>query len=43
MYGYLPAGSTEPQVLKKPYRFNTRGRTFVEVRELGEIDLENLS
>jgi hypothetical protein len=42
MYGYLPAGTNEPVVIKKPYRFNTRGRTFVEVKELGEIDLDEI-
>lgn len=38
MYGYLPAGSDEPVVVKKPYQFSSRGRSFVEVTELGEIE-----
>jgi len=42
MYGYLPAGSSEPQVIRKPYRFDTRGRTFEVVAELGEIDLDTV-
>lgn len=42
MYGYLPAGSDEPMVVSKPYQFSNRGRTFVEVPELGEIDLDQV-
>lgn len=42
MYGYLPAGTSEPVVIKKPYQFSSRGRTFEEVPELGEIDLNEI-
>ena len=41
-YGYMKAGSAEPEVFRKPYRFDARGRTFREVPELGELDLNNL-
>lgn len=40
MYGYIKRGSEDAITFKKPYRFDTRGRQFVEVRELGEIDLD---
>lgn len=42
MYGYIPDGSNEPMVVRKPYQFSNRGRTFVEVKELGEIDLNEI-
>jgi hypothetical protein len=42
MFGYMKAGTTETQVFKKPYRFDARGRTFQEVQELGEIDLDKV-
>lgn len=42
MYGYLPAGSAHPEIVRKPYQFSNRGRTFVEVTELGEIDLDEV-
>jgi uncharacterized Zn finger protein len=29
-------------VFKKPYGFDPRGRKFVEVKELGEIDLDEV-
>jgi uncharacterized Zn finger protein len=40
MYGYIKSGTQEVSVVKKPYRFDARGRTFQEVQELGEIDLD---
>jgi len=42
LFGYMKAGTTETQVFKKPIQFDQRGRRFVEVRELGEIDIHNL-
>jgi len=39
MYGYLKTGTEEVTVFRKPYNFDARRRTFVEVPELGEIDL----
>ena len=42
MYGYIKSSTQENVVFKKPMRFDTRGRSFVEVKELGEIDLHNL-
>jgi hypothetical protein len=43
MFGYMKAGTQETAVFKKPYRFDARYRTFQEVLELGEIDMDNLS
>ena len=40
MYGYIKRGTKEAITFKKPYRFDVRGRQFVEVKELGEIALE---
>ena len=40
MYGYIKRGTETAETFKKPYRFDVRGRTFVEVKELGEIDLD---
>ena len=40
MYGYIRRGTDVSETFKKPYRFDARGRTFVEVKELGEIDLD---
>jgi uncharacterized Zn finger protein len=42
MYGYIKRGSDVAETFKKPYRFDTRGRQFVEVKELGEIDLDQV-
>ena len=42
MYGYLPEGESEPQIVRKPYRFDRRGRTFAVVNELGEINLDEV-
>jgi hypothetical protein len=42
MYGYIRRGTDVSETFKKPYRFDARGRTFVEVRELGEIDLDQV-
>ena len=42
MYGYIKASSQETMVFKKFIRFDARGRTFVEVKELGEIDLDDV-
>ena len=43
MYGYIKSGSRENVVFAKPMRFDARGRNFVEVKALGEIDLHNLA
>jgi hypothetical protein len=40
MYGYIKRGAEDAITFKKPYRFDARGRQFVEVKELGEIDLD---
>ena len=40
MYGYIKRGTEDAITFKKPYRFDARGRTFLEVQELGEIDLD---
>lgn len=40
MYGYIKRNTDDAVTFKKPYRFDVRGRTFVEVKELGEIDLD---
>ena len=40
MYGYIRRGTDVAETFKKPYRFDARGRSFVEVRELGEIEIE---
>jgi hypothetical protein len=42
MYGYIKKGTEDVTVFKKPYRFDARRRTFQEVRELGEIDLDEV-
>jgi hypothetical protein len=42
MYGYIKAGTDEVTVVKKAYRFDARRRTFQEVKELGEIDLDEV-
>jgi hypothetical protein len=39
-YGYIRRGTEDAVVFKKPYNFDQRGRKFVEVKELGEIDLD---
>jgi hypothetical protein len=41
LYGYITANSKTNTVFKKFIRFDARGRTFVEVKELGEINLED--
>ena len=42
MYGYIKAGTEEVTVVKKAYNFDARRRTFREVKELGEINLDEL-
>ena len=42
MYGYIKAGTEEVTVVKKAYNFDARRRTFQEVTELGEIDLDEV-
>jgi hypothetical protein len=42
MYGYVRRGTDQAETFKKPYRFDARYRTFVEVKELGEIDLDEV-
>ena len=42
LFGYMKAGTTETTVFKKPYRFDARRRTFREMPELGEIDLDQV-
>lgn len=40
MYGYIRRGTDIAETFKKPYRFDARHRSFVEVKELGELDLD---
>jgi hypothetical protein len=42
MYGYIKRGTDDAVTFKKPYRFDVRGRKFVEVKALGEIDLDQV-
>ena len=42
LYGYMKAGTEDVQVFKKAISFDQRGRRFVEVKELGEIDLDHV-
>ena len=42
MYGYLKTGTEDVTVFKKPYRFDARRRTFIQVTALGEIDLDEV-
>jgi len=42
MYGYIKAGTEDVTVFKKPYTFDARRRTFREVRELGEVSLDDV-
>jgi hypothetical protein len=42
MFGYIKRGTEDTMVFKKPIRFDVRGRKFVEVKELGEIDLDEV-
>lgn len=42
LYGYMKAGTEDVQVFKKAISFDQRGRRFVEVKELGEIDIHAL-
>lgn len=42
MFGYIRCGTEVAETFKKPYRFDARGRTFQEVRELGEINLDEV-
>lgn len=42
MYGYIRRGGDTAETFKKPYRFDARRRSFVEVPELGEIDLDEV-
>ena len=41
-YGYIRRGTEEAVTFKKPYRFDVRGRSFQEVKLLGEIDLDEV-
>jgi hypothetical protein len=41
-FGYIRRGTEDAVVFKKPYPFDQRGRKFVEVKELGEIDLDEV-
>ena len=40
MYGYIKSRSGDTFTFKKPIKFDARGRNFVEVKELGEIEIE---
>ena len=40
VYGYIKARSGDTFTFKNPIKFDARRRTFIEVKELGEIDLE---
>lgn len=42
MYGYIRRGTDDAVTFKKPYRFDVRGRTFQEVKALGEINLDEV-
>lgn len=42
MYGYIKTGTEEVTVMKKAYPFDQRRRSFQEVKELGEIDLDEV-
>ena len=42
MYGYIKAGTEEVTVVKKAYNFDARRRTFQEVKELGELSLDDV-
>jgi hypothetical protein len=42
MFGYIRRGTEEAVTFKKPYRFDVRGRQFIEVKELGEINLDEV-
>ena len=42
MYGYIKRNTEDAITFKKPYRFDARGRSFIEVKELGEIDLDEV-
>jgi len=42
MYGYIKAGSGDTVTFKKPLNFDQRRRTFIEVKELGEINLDEV-
>ena len=41
-YGYIKRGTEVAVTFKKPYNFDARGRNFVEVVELGEINLDEV-
>ena len=41
-YGYIKRGTEEAVTFKKPYNFDPRNRNFIEVKELGEIDLDEV-
>jgi uncharacterized Zn finger protein len=42
MFGYIKRGTTDTMVFKKAINFDQRGRKFVEVKELGEINLDEV-
>ncbi len=42
LYGYIKSGTQETQVFRKAIAFDQRGRRFVEVTQLGEIDLDEV-
>lgn len=42
LYGYIKSGTQETQVFRKAIQFDQRGRRFVEVTQLGEIDLDEV-
>ena len=41
-YGYIRRGTDAAVTFRKPLPFDQRGRRFVEVKELGEIDLDEV-
>lgn len=41
MFGYVRNGTLETKVFKKAIQFDARGRTFKEVKELGEVDIND--
>lgn len=42
VYGYIKARSGDTFTFKNPIKFDARRRTFIEVKELGEIDLDQV-
>ena len=41
LFGYVRRGTEAAVTFKKPLPFDQRGRKFVEVKELGEVDIND--